>query len=288
MGLPKEVLEPIERAIGRKVLGNCAASGTQIIQELGEEHVRTGAPIVYTSGDSVFQIAAHERLMSAHDLYDVCRAARKILVTPHQVARVIARPFTGERGAFVRTDGRRDFSVDPPGDTLLDVVHRAGHIVIGIGKTASLFNQRGLTRSIQTRNNADGIAETIQVLKTVPRGLIVVNLSDFDTLFGHRNDPVGFGKALEEFDTRLALLLQALRPTDLLCVTADHGSDPTTGRTDHSREYVPVLVYGPRVARGVNLGIRRTLADVGQTVAETLGAERLACGESFLDVLLMQ
>jgi len=284
-GFPKEMLDLFEQASGRKVLGNRAASGTEIIQELGEEHMRTGAPIVYTSTDSVFQIAAHERVVPVEELYRVCRAARKLLKPPHQVARVIARPFIGEPGLFVRTERRRDFSVEPPSPTLLDILKSSGQLIVGIGKIEDLFNGRGLTRSIHTGNNAAGMGETVRLLKTMPRGLIFVNLADFDTLYGHRNNPSGYAKALQEFDARLPALLDAVRPGDLLCVTADHGNDPTTPGTDHSREYVPLLVVGPRLAQGVNLGTRRTFADLGQTVAEALGAPRLDCGESFLDAL---
>jgi len=284
-GFPKEMLDLFEQASGRKVLGNRAASGTEIIQELGEEHMRTGAPIVYTSTDSVFQIAAHERVVPVEELYRMCRAARKLLKPPHQVARVIARPFIGEPGLFVRTERRRDFSVEPPSPTLLDILKRSGQLIVGIGKIEDLFNGRGLTRSIHTGNNAAGMGETVRLLKTMPRGLIFVNLVDFDTLYGHRNNPSGYAKALREFDARLPALLDAVRPGDLLCVTADHGNDPTTPGTDHSREYVPLLVVGPRLAQGVNLGTRRTFADLGQTVAEALGAPRLDCGESFLDAL---
>jgi len=284
-GFPKEVLDQFQQTIGRVVLGNRVASGTEIIQELGEEHLRTGAPIVYTSTDSVFQIAAHEHVVPVEELYRMCRAARKLLKPPHQVARVIARPFTGEPDAFVRTEWRRDFSVEPPSPTLLDVLNNAGQIIVGIGKIQDLFNGRGLTRSIHTGNNAVGLDETVRLLKTMPRGLIFVNLVDFDTLYGHRNDTPGYAKALQEFDARLPALLDAVRPGDLLCMTADHGNDPTTPSTDHSREYVPLLLFGPRLAHGVNVGTRRTFADLGQTVAEALGVPRLDCGESFLDAL---
>ena len=204
---------------------------------------------------------------------------------PHRVGRVIARPFTGEPGAFARTERRRDFSVEPPSPTLLDVLKGSGQLIVGIGKIEDLFNGRGLTRSIHSGNNAAGLDETVRLLKTMPRGLIFVNLVEFDTLYGHRNDAPGYAKALQEFDARLPPLLDAVRPGDLLCLTADHGNDPTTPGTNHSREYVPLLVFGPRLAQGVNLDTRRTFADVGQTVAEALGAPRLDCGESFLDAL---
>lgn len=284
-GFPQEIIEPFEEAIGRNILGNRAASGTAILAELGEQHCQTGFPIVYTSADSVFQVAAHENVMSIADLYQACRVARKLLASPHQVARVIARPFRGKSGDYVRLPQRKDFSIECPGQTLLDELLRAGQLVIGIGKVADIFHHRGLTRSIQTGNNAEGMAEATRVLQTVPRGLIFVNLGDFDSAYGHRNDPKGFGQALEAFDAMLGELLPHLRSDDLLCLTADHGNDPTMSGTDHTREYVPLLVHGPRVARGVNLGTRPTFADLGQTVAEALGAARLGCGDSFLDVV---
>lgn len=284
-GFPPEVVEAFEKAIGRKVLGNRVASGTEIIQELGEEHLKTGAPIVYTSADSVFQIAAHERTISAEELYRICREARRLLKPPHQVARVIARPFVGEPSAFVRTDGRRDFSLEPPGETLLDVLKQAGQPVVGIGKIDDLFKGRGLTRAIHTKNNGVGMDETIRILSLVPRGLVFVNLVDFDMLYAHRNDAAGYAKALEAFDARLPALLGGMRQGDLLCLTSDHGNDPLGPGTDHTREYVPLLAYGPRLARGVNLGTRRTFADLGQTVADALGVKRLAWGDSFLDSL---
>ena len=230
---------------------------------LGAQHVATGRPILYTSADSVFQIAAHEDVVPVDDLYHMCRVARKLLVPPHQVARVIARPFTGSPGAFVRTERRRDFSLAPPHETLLDKLASAGQSVIGIGKIDDLFAGQGLTRSIHTGNNAAGLDETFRTLKAVPRGLIFVNLVDFDMLYGHRNDAAGYAKALEQFDRRLPELFRLLRPGDLLCVTADHGNDPTHPGTDHTREYVPLLAYGPRLARGVAAGpVRGEVAGV--------------------------
>ncbi|MBM4124179.1 MAG: phosphopentomutase [Nitrospira sp.] len=284
-GFPPDVIEAFQKAIGRTVLGNKAASGTEIIQELGEEHLKTGAPIVYTSADSVFQVAAHERAVPLEELYRICREARKLLKPPHQVARVIARPFIGEAGAFVRTEGRRDFSLEPPGQTLLDVLKQAGQPVVGIGKIDDLFKGRGLTRAIHTKNNEAGMDETIRILSMVPRGLLFVNLVDFDMLYGHRNDAAGYAKALQTFDARLPGLLHGMRQGDLLCLTADHGNDPLGPGTDHTREYVPLLAYGPRLARGVDLGTRRTFADLGQTIADALGVKRLSWGDSFLDSL---
>jgi phosphopentomutase len=285
MGFPPDVIEAFQQAIGRKVLGNKAASGTEIIKELGEEHLRTGFPIVYTSADSVFQIAAHEQVIPVERLYHMCREARRLLRPPHQVARVIARPFTGEPGSFQRTEERRDFSLDPPGQMLLDLLKQAGHPVVGIGKIDDLFKGRGLTRVIHAGNNEESMDETVRILSLVPRGLVFVNLVDFDMLYGHRNDAAGYARALESFDAWLPELLSAMRQGDLLCMTADHGNDPTMPGTDHTREYVPLLAYGPRLARGVNLGTRRTFADLGQTIADALGVKRLPCGEGFLDSL---
>ncbi len=287
-GFPAEVIEVFEKEIGRKVLGNCVASGTEIIETLGPEHLEHGNPIVYTSADSVFQVAAHIDRVPVPELYQWCRAARKILTGRHQVARVIARPFTGAPGAFVRTSDRKDFSVDVPDSMLLDVVNRAGHLVVGIGKIDDVFHHRGITRCTHVGSNAEAMQETIRSLANLPRGLLLVNLCDFDSSFGHRNDAEGFAQALEQFDESLALLMKKLKPGDLLCITSDHGNDPTMPSTDHSREYVPLVVYGPKLARGINLGVRSTFADLGQTVADALGVQQLSCGESFFDVLNAQ
>ncbi len=284
-GFPKTVIEAFQQAIGRKTLGNYAASGTVIIQELGLQHLQTGSPIVYTSGDSVFQVAAHERVIAVEDLYGMCRTARRILAPPHQVARVIARPFTGDPGSFLRTEGRRDFSVEPPARTLLDALKAAGYPVIGLGKIEDLFKGRGLTRAWPTKSDMATVEAILTVLKSVPRGLIFANLIEFDMLHGHRNDAPGFARALQAFDARLPEIIGGMQPDDLLCVTADHGNDPTRPGTDHTREYAPLLVYGAGVARGVNLGTRKSFADLGQTIAEALGIKRLAWGESFLHVL---
>ncbi len=284
-GFPKTVIEAFQQAIGRKTLGNYAASGTVIIQELGLQHLQTGSPIVYTSGDSVFQVAAHERVIAVEDLYGMCRTARRLLAPPHQVARVIARPFTGDPGSFLRTEGRRDFSVEPPARTLLDALKAAGYPVIGLGKIEDLFKGRGLTRAWPTKSDMATVEAILTVLKSVPRGLIFANLIEFDMLHGHRNDAPGFARALQAFDARLPEIIGGMQPDDLLCVTADHGNDPTRPGTDHTREYAPLLVYGAGVARGVNLGTRKSFADLGQTIAEALGIKRLAWGESFLHVL---
>ncbi len=285
-GFPPNVIDAFQQAIGRKTLGNYAASGTAIIQEMGLQHLQTGSPIVYASADSVFQIAAHEQVISVEELYGMCRAARKLLAPPHQVARVIARPFTGEPGAFTRTNRRRDFSVEPPAQTLLDGLKADGYPVIGIGKIDDLFTGRGLTRAVPAKSDSAALDETLRALQSIPRGLIFANLIEFDMLYGHRNDAAGFAQALQAFDARLPEILGKMQPDDLLCITADHGNDPTRPGTDHTREYVPLLVYGARMARGVNLGTRKSFADLGQTIAEALGSKRLAWGESFLHVVM--
>jgi phosphopentomutase len=285
-GFPPDVIGAFQQAIGRKTLGNYAASGTTIIQEMGLQHLQTGSPIVYTSADSVFQIAAHAQVIPVEELYSMCRTARKLLAPPHQVARVIARPFSGEPGAFTRTSGRRDFSIEPPAPTLLDGLKADGYPVIGIGKIEDLFKGRGLTRAMPTKSDQATLEETMQTLQSIPRGLIFANLIEFDTLYGHRNDAAGFAQALQAFDARLPDILGRMQPDDLLCITADHGNDPTRPGTDHTREYVPLLVYGAHMARGVNLGTRKSFADLGQTIAEALGSKRLAWGESFLHSVL--
>lgn len=282
-GFPPEVIEPFERAIGRRVLGNRAASGTVIIQELGEEHLRTGAPIVYTSADSVFQIAAHESVVPVDELYRMCEIARSMLTGEHAVGRVIARPFEGAPGSFRRTPRRRDFSLKPPRPTLLDALVGAGHEVWAVGKIEDIFAGRGITEAIHTRDNEEGMGATIRLMEETRgrSGLIMVNLVDFDMLWGHRNDAVAYARGLEAFDRRLPEMLRGLGPGDVLFVTADHGCDPATPSTDHSREYVPLLVAGPRIQHGKDLGVRPTFADVAATVADLLGvAARFDAGES--------
>jgi phosphopentomutase len=285
-GFPPEVIRPLEARIGRRVLGNRAASGTEIIEELGEEHLRTGFPIVYTSADSVFQIAAHEARIPVDELYRYCRLAREILTGPHAVGRVIARPFVGPPGHFVRTDRRRDFSLPPPAPTVLDRVQAAGLPVVGIGKIHDLFAGRGITEAIHTHDDLDGMRATRHAMATTPAGFIFTNLVDLDTLFGHRNNPRGYGRDLEQIDGEMALVAGSLDPADLLFITGDHGNDPTTPSTDHTREYVPLLVAGPRVRAGVPLGIRSTFADLGATVAQALGTSAPEAGTSFLDAVL--
>lgn len=280
-GFPPEVIRKFAGAIGRGVLGNKAASGTDIIMELGEEHLRTGFPIVYTSADSVFQVAAHTDVIPLAELYRICEVARAQLTGEHCVGRVIARPFTGSPGGFVRTPDRKDFSVSPPEPTLLDIAKAAGLPVFGIGKIEDIFAGHGLTGSVHTAGNTDGMAKTLDATRTVKSGIIMVNMVDFDMLYGHRNDAEGYHAALREFDGWLPGLMAVLEPNDILFITADHGCDPTTPSTDHSREYVPLLVYGPGLVAGVDLGVRDCFSDLGATAADALGL-KLNRGRSFL------
>jgi len=282
-GFPREVIEEYERQIGRKTLGNKPASGTEIIKELGEEHVRTGFPIVYTSGDSVFQVAAHEDVIPIAELYRICEIARKLLDGPHRVGRVIARPFAGEPGNFRRTERRHDYAVQPPRPMLMDVLAEREIPVFGVGKIHDIYDGRGVEKYATTKNNADGMAKLHESLASQSTGLVFANLVDFDMLYGHRKDVEGFARSLEEFDELLGPFLVALGPTDLLMITADHGCDPdpVNPTTDHSREYVPILAFTPRAAGGADLGTRATLADMGQTVAENFGGT-IPHGKSFL------
>ncbi len=279
-GFPPEVIQAFERAIRRRTLGNKPASGTEIIKELGEQHLRTGEPIVYTSADSVFQIAAHEEVVPVQELYQMCEAARAILHGPHEVGRVIARPFIGVPGAFTRTANRHDYAVPPPQGMLLDTLKVP---VASVGKIYDVFLGRGIARQFKTKSNADGMARALEAMAAQPEGLIFVNLVDFDSLFGHRNDVEGYARALEEADAWIPSVEATMRSDDLLILTADHGCDPTTPGTDHSREYVPVLATGPAV-RPVNLGLRPTLSDVGQTIADNFGAS-IPHGTSFLPLI---
>ena len=282
-GFPREVIDTFEAQIGRKTIGNKPASGTEIIKELGAEHVRTGKPIVYTSGDSVFQIATHEDVVPIAELYHMCEIARKILDGKHRVGRVIARPFTGPEGDFVRTPRRHDYAVDPPRPMLLDVLKELRVPVLGIGKIHDIYNGRGVDDYVTTKSNAEGMEQLHAATRERKNGLIFCNLVDFDMLFGHRKDVEGFARSLEEFDIALKVYLPLLTERDLLMITADHGCDPDPRweTTDHSREYVPILAYSPARTEGVNLGIRDTLADMGQTVAENFGAS-IPHGRSFL------
>jgi phosphopentomutase len=283
-GFPPEIIEPFVAASGiAGVLGNEVASGTEIIQRLGEEHQRTGKPIVYTSADSVFQIAAHEETVPLETLYGWCLVARRLL-DPFRVARVIARPFVGRPGSYARTYHRRDYAIAAPGPSVLEKLVAAGVPVIGVGKIPDIFDRKGITDEVHTAGNADGLAKTEALLERVDHGLVFVNLVDFDSLYGHRNDPRGYGRALEELDRTLPRLLGRLRPGEVLALTADHGCDPTTPSTDHSREYVPLLVHRPGAARGGALGTRGSFADLGATVADFFGL-RAELGASFLGAL---
>lgn len=280
-GFPPDVIEEFSSAIGRGILGNRPASGTAIIQDLGVAHLRTGRPIVYTSADSVFQLAVHTDVVPLDELYRWCTIARELLQDPHAVGRVIARPFKGVPGAFVRTADRRGWTLPPPGPTLLDNVQQAGLDVAAVGKIEDIFSQRGITSSRHTHTNRESVDATLHYLSTMGAGLLFVNLIECDMLYGHRNDPRGYADALEAFDGRLPEILTAMRPDDVLMIVGDHGVDPTTPGTDHSREDVPLLVAGRRVRRNVNLDKRSSFADSGQTAASLLGVAPLALGTSF-------
>lgn len=287
-GFPVGIITAFEHRIGRGVLGNVAASGTAIIDELGARHLATGHPIVYTSADSVFQIAAHEQVVPVSQLYEWCEAAYDLVVRGMGIGRVIARPFAGHPGAFTRTANRRDFAMPPTGETLLDHVAAAGVPIASIGKIGDLFAERATGRVIHTKSDAAGMRAVADAMREQPSGLIFANLVDFDTQYGHRNDVAGYAANLESFDIQLGALLPHLAPGDLLIVTADHGNDPSTPSTDHSREYVPLLVAGPGVRSGVDLGTRSTFADLAQTLAEVFGVRPLDHGTSFLSEITLQ
>jgi phosphopentomutase len=284
-GFPAVALDEFERRIGRHWLGNVAASGTEIIRDLGAEHMRTGSPIVYTSADSVFQVAAHEEVIPLWEQYKICETAREILRGPHEVGRVIARPFIGAPGNFTRTANRHDYAVPPPAGMLLDRLEERGVLVRSVGKIFDVFLGRGIRDGVKIKDNADGMAKTLAAMEEPSAGLIFVNLVDFDQQYGHRNDVEGYGAALEQFDDWLPEFESALRPGDLAIFTADHGCDPTVPGTDHTREYVPLLAFGPQVRAGVNLGLRASLSDIGQTVAANFGVS-INHGASFLKELL--
>jgi phosphopentomutase len=280
-GFPKEIIDVFEKNIGKKILWNKPASGTEIIKKLGEEHLKTGKPILYTSADSVFQIAVHQEVIPVEKLYEMCEKAREILKGEHGVARVIARPFIGKPGSFQRTEKRKDFSLPPSGKTILDILKEGGYEVIGIGKIDQLFAGRGLTESFTTKNNMDGMDKLAKAMQKEPKGLIFINLIDFDMLWGHRNNYKDFARGLEEFDFRFSEILDLLKEDDLLIITADHGCDPTTPSTDHSREYVPLLVYGKSIKNGINLGTRKCFCDVAKTLAEIFKVKGMENGKSF-------
>jgi phosphopentomutase len=282
---PARIIEELEKRIGRKVIGNYQASGTEIIQVLGDEHVNTGYPIVYLAADSLMQIAMHEEVISLKEQYRICQVARELLRGDDTVSRVICRPFRGGNGNYTRTENRKDFSIDPPGETVLDFLEAKGKDVIAVGKIEDIFNRRGITEINHTKNNAEGIAATLQYLEKDFDGLLFVNLVDYDMLYGHRNDPIGYAKALEYFDTFLPQIQEKITGEDILLITADHGCDPTMPGTDHTREYIPILAYGPSLKEGVNLGIRETFSDIAATVAEALGYH-FANGTSFFNEIV--
>lgn len=285
-GFPKEVIDAFEGAIGRKILGNKAASGTEIIEELGKEHMETGMPIVYTSADSVFQIAAHEEVIPLDELYKMCSIAREIMMGEHAVARIIARPFVGTPGSFERTPNRRDYSLEPFESTVLDLAKEKGLDVVGIGKIEDIFNGKGVTEAIHTKDNMEGVEETIKALQRESKGIIFTNLVDFDSKYGHRRDVAGYKKALEEFDARVPELLQNLKAQDVIIFTADHGNDPTYKGTDHTREYVPIIVYGEAIKENVNIGTRKSFADIANTISDLLNIPNTGKGESFKELII--
>ena len=280
-GFPQEFIERYELAIGRRVIGNEVASGTEIIQRLGEEHVRTGKPIVYTSADSVFQVAAHEEVIPLSELMRLCQIARDMLTGELQVGRVIARPFLGETGQFYRTPNRHDFALEPPHKILHEYIQERGLEVCAVGKIRDIYAGRGITDFVTTKGNMESVDKTLEYMTKVKTGLIMTNLVDFDMVYGHRNDVEGYAKALEAFDARLPEIYAALRSDDMLIITADHGCDPTLPGSDHTREYVPLLVYGLTLNKGVELGVRSTFADLGATVADYLDTKPMLNGESF-------
>lgn len=280
-GFPPEIITSFEEKIGRKTLANEVASGTEIMARLGEEHMKTGYPIVYTSADSVFQIAAHEDIISVEELYKMCRIAREMLAGPYAVGRVIARPFVGRPGEFKRTSHRHDFSLPPIKPTLLDILKDNGMSVLAVGKINDIFAGKGITDMVHTENNMDGVDKTLEFIQRNERGLVFANLVDFDSAYGHRNDAQGYADALAEFDSRLPEIMSLISNDKLLVITGDHGCDPTTTSTDHSREYVPLLVYGPKVRQGVKLGTRKSFADLAATIADIFDV-KIDSGTSFL------
>ncbi len=283
-GFPQEFIDKFQEAIGREVLGNCTASGTVIIEELGPEHEATGKPIVYTSADSVFQIAANTDVIPLDELYRICEVARGMLQGDWACGRVIARPYVLKDGKRERTSDRKDYAVSPPEKTMLDLISETGKTVYAVGKISDIFNGQGVTVSVHTDNNMDGVDKTIEAMKQEFEGLIFTNLVDFDSKFGHRRDAVGYGKAIEEFDDRLPEIIAAMGPEDVLILCADHGNDPVHSGWDHTREYVPVVIYGQDV-KSVDLGVRSSFADIGATICEILGADKTAVGESFFELI---
>lgn len=278
---PKEFMKAYEKAIGMETLGNYAASGTEIIETLGPEHEKTGKPIIYTSADSVFQIAANTAVIPLEKLYHICEVAREMLVGDVQVGRVIARPYIVENGKRVRTADRKDFAVSPRGKTVLDNVKEAGMTVYAVGKIRDIFNGRGISISVHTESNMDGVDKTLQAMHTDFEGFLFTNLVDFDSKYGHRRDAIGYGEAIEDFDRRLPEIMEAMKPEDILVLCADHGNDPVHSGWDHTREHIPVILYGKNVKSGINLGTRKSFADIGATIAEYLSVPKPEIGESF-------
>ena len=285
-GFSEEILEKFQNLTGRGVLANCTASGTEIIKEYGEEHMNTGKLIVYTSADSVFQIAAHEKIVPLEEQYRICQIARDMLQGRDMVGRVIARPFIGQPGSFSRTSNRRDFAAEPTSETILDKIKQKGLDVIAVGKIEDIFSKKGITEAEHTKNNMDGVDVTLKYMDKENQGIIFTNLVDFDMVFGHRNNPEGYKQAIEEFDRRLPEIISKMREDDLLIITADHGCDPTTASTDHSREYVPILLYGQGVKRDINIGTRKTFSDIASTIADIFEIDNTFSGESFKDDII--
>jgi phosphopentomutase len=285
-GFSEEIIEEFLKRVNKKgVLGNCVASGTEIIERLGDEHVKTGYPIIYTSADSVFQIAAHEDVISLEELYEMCRIAREMLVGENIVGRVIARPFIGENGNYKRTPNRRDYALDPFSKTMLEYLKENGKEVAAVGKIEDIYNKKGVTKAVHTKDNMDGVDATLRYMDEVKEGLIFTNLVDFDMLYGHRNDPKGYGKAIEDLDNRLKEIYDKMTEDDILMLTADHGCDPTTESTDHSREYIPLLVYGNKI-NPVNIGTRESFTDISKTILDYFNIENNIDGKSFLSSIL--
>ena len=286
-GFSKEIMDEFEEKIGVKTIGNTVASGTAILEELGDEHVRTGYPIVYTSADSVFQIAAHEEIIPLEKLYEMCQIAREMLVGDKMVGRIIARPFEGKSGEYTRTSNRHDYALEPFNKTILDYIKESGSNVMAVGKIEDIYNKRGITDSVHIKNNMDGVNKTIEYMKNNKNGLIFTNLVDFDMKFGHRNDPKGYADALVEFDSRLPEIIDNMTSEDVLIITADHGCDPTTLSTDHSREYIPVLAFGENLKSNINIGTRKCFSDIGKTVLDLLGIDNELIGESFAKEMMI-
>lgn len=285
-GFPKRIIDELENKTGRKILGNKPASGTAIIEELGKEHIDTGSIIVYTSADSVLQIAAHEEVIPLDELYDICKIARDIMTGDDAVARIIARPFIGKLGNFNRTSNRRDFSLDPAGETVLDIAKKEGLDVIAIGKIEDIYNGKGITEAVHTEDNMDGVNQTINYIKKDNKGIIFTNLVDFDSKYGHRRNPKGYKEALENFDSRIPEILDTMKDDDIIIFTADHGNDPTYKGSDHTREYIPIIIYGKQVKENINIGTRKSFSDIAATISDIFKIQSTGKGESFKKLIV--